>query len=111
GAMHELRAMVEHARIVRRNLHRRDTLKAIAHVLGVMAVTVLRVDPVARRLPGLEISAVKLALTRSVNDVRILRMWDDRPSLGTRPLPPQLDRVVDTLGWRPPARGDQRRGV
>src|SRR5262245_56363490 len=95
--MHDVRAVVDHPRVTGRNLHRRDTLKTIANVLRVMAVAVLRVDPITRGLPGLDIRAVKLALARAVNDVGVLRMRDDRPRLATRPLPPPLDRVVQAV--------------
>src|SRR5262245_13377889 len=76
-----------------------------------MAVTVLRVDPVARCLPGLEILAIKLSLARAINYVRVPRMRNDRPCLATRALPPQLDRVVHALRRRRQARRNQRRVV
>ncbi len=67
--MHVLRAVVNDGRIVRRHLDRRLADEPELHVLRILPVALLRIDPVVLFLPGLDVVAAELSLAVSVDDL------------------------------------------
>ena len=110
-AVDVLRAVVDHARIVRASLHRRHALEAEEQVLAGVAVERLRADPVLLLLPAAQRRAAELPLARAVDRVRVRAVRDDRPRLAARALAPRLDRIVGRAAARRQRRHDQRRVV
>src|SRR5205814_9076375 len=71
-AMHELRAVIDRARIPGRDLHGRDTLKAVQKVRGDVAVERLRADPVLLFLSRTKAHAAELSFAGTVDRVRVV---------------------------------------
>src|SRR5262249_2340521 len=83
-AMHVLRTVVEHVRIVGRRGHRRNSLHAIDQIFRGIAIKRLRANPVVLLLTGLEIHHAELSLARAVDDVGIRWIRHDWTSFTTR---------------------------
>jgi hypothetical protein len=96
GFVHVLRAVIDDVRVVRVDLDRRLPHEPVHHLLGVLAVALLRVDPVLLLLPGRHIHACELALAVAVDDLS-RRNRPDLPALAAGQRHPQLPGVV-----RPP---------
>ena len=74
--MHVLRAVIHDSRVVRIDLDRRLADEAISHVLRVLAVALLRVDPVVLLLAGVDVIAAEFALAVAVDDFSVGRRPD-----------------------------------
>src|SRR6185503_13932478 len=82
-AMHVLRTVIEHFRIVRRDCHRRNALHAINEVARGISIQRFTANPVTLLLTGLQIHHAILSFARSVDDVRVERVRHDWTSLTT----------------------------
>src|SRR5262249_40599038 len=71
--VHVLRAVVHDFRVVRVALDRGLPNESIAHVLRILPVALLRIDPVVLLLPGLDVVAAELTLAVAVDDFSVRR--------------------------------------
>src|SRR5205085_11354598 len=72
------------ARIPRRDLHRRDTLKTVDEILRDIAIERLRTHPILLLLSGFEAHATELPLARAIDRIGARRVRHDRTRLATR---------------------------
>ncbi len=72
------------ARIVRRDLHRRDALEAVDQFVASIAVQRLRADPVALFIGGAQIEPGELALATPVDQFGMPPVGNDRARLAAR---------------------------
>ena len=75
GFVHVLGPVVDDLWVVRVDLDRRLAHEPISHVLRVLAVALLRIDPVVLFLPGFDVVAAELPLAVTIDD----------PAVGRRP--------------------------
>ena len=76
------------------DLDRRLPHEAVPHLLGILAVALLRIDPVVLLLAGLDVVAAELALAVAVDDLAV-RPRPDLAALAARRLHPRLRRVIE----------------
>src|SRR5204863_1030493 len=84
-AVQVLRAVVNHARIVRGKLHRRNALETVNQIAAGVAVQRLRADPIALLVCRVQIQTAELALAASINDVGVYGVRDDRARFASGP--------------------------
>ena len=82
-AVHELRTVVDRARIVRRDLHGRNPLEAVDQVAARIAVERLHADPVALLVGGVQVEAAELALATAVDQFGMFDIGNDGTGLAT----------------------------
>ena len=92
--MHVLRTVVDDLRVVRIDFNRRLTHEPVLHVLRVLAVPLLRINPVVLLLSGLDVVAAELALAVAVDDLAV-GDHANLAALAARRLNPRLRRIVD----------------
>ena len=106
-AMQHVRRLVDDARVVRRDVDHRLAREAVLDVVGVVAVTVLRIDPVVLLLASDGVVAADFTLAGAPHD---LTVWlrPDLAGLAARRLLPRLRRVLEAPRHRRNARDNQR---
>ena len=106
-AMQHVRRLVDDPRVVRRDIDHGLAREAVLDVVGVVSVTVLRIDPVVLLLAGDRVVAADFALAGAPHH---LAVWlrPDLAGLAARCLLPALRRVLEAPRHRRNARNDQR---
>src|ERR1019366_10135132 len=89
-AVYVLRAVVHGRRLVRRDFHRRHALESIDQRGAAISVERLRAHPVLPLLAAPDVHAAELSLARTVDDVRIGAVRNDRARFASRPGAPLL---------------------
>ena len=86
-AMQHVRGLVDDALVVRRHVDDRLAREAVLDLVRIVAVAVLRIDPVVLLLPGVDVVAADLALARAPHDLAVL-LRPDLSGLAARRLLP-----------------------